>query len=127
MQLLMASRQSVDACSFDSDRGNLDQHVVGQGRDLNGCAGWFRIGEKALIDSIHGCKIVHIHQVDVYRNNIFHLEASGLDNLIDIFEHCQGLGNEAAGRELAALISSLRARNIKCVTHNDPVAMGRVC
>lgn len=68
-----------------------------------------------------------IHQVDVYRNNIFHLEACGLDDTFDIFKRCASLGDEATGRKLAAVIGSLQTRNIKCVGYDNPVAIGRPC
>ena len=104
------------------DGRNLDPRIVHQSGRLNGGARRLRVWKDGLVHLVHFRKVVNVGQV--YRDgyDVFHFISCRFEHLGDVVECCFGLRANASGGQLARVIRSLLAGNIKRIPGDDSIA-----
>lgn len=75
----------------------LDEHVLGQTRDLDAASGRERLGEIPGVDGVDGGEIVHILDEHRRLDGLGHVAAGGLQHGGQVAENLMGLRLDALG------------------------------
>src|SRR5208283_3869146 len=111
-----------DSLLLHRNCGDLNPRIVDQGRGLNRGTGWLGIGHHALVNLVHVGEFMDVGEIDGYIDNVFHLETSGLRDLLNILK-CRGrLATNPSCGHCPRSIRTLLARYAQSSSYEDPIA-----